>query len=67
MVETFTSRMLENLANDTTLYEEVSMNAEDKLLYAMLQQPLDGLLKEPSQDSINAILTFSRQSKSQNS
>ncbi|MDM8174387.1 MULTISPECIES: hypothetical protein [Olivibacter] len=66
MVETFTSKILENLASDTSSYDEVS-NAEDRLFYAMLQQPLDNLLIEPSQRSIDTILTFSKQHKTSRS
>ncbi|WP_134089781.1 hypothetical protein [Olivibacter sp. XZL3] len=64
MVETFTSRMLEDLANDTTSYSEESLNAEDEVFYATLQQPLNNLLLEPSQESIDAILKFSAQNRS---
>ncbi|MEH6309096.1 hypothetical protein RYH73_25820 [Olivibacter sp. CPCC 100613] len=61
MVETFTSKILDSLANDTSLYGEVSINAEEKLFYAMLQQPLDTILVDPSRESVEAILTFSKQ------
>lgn len=64
MVETFTSKTLEGLANDTTSYSEESMSAEDEVFYATLQQPLNSLLLEPSQESIDAILKFSAQHSS---
>ncbi|GAA4799877.1 hypothetical protein GCM10023231_30840 [Olivibacter ginsenosidimutans] len=63
MVETFTSQISENSANKANLYEELSLNAEEKLFYALLQQPLDNLIREPSRQSIQTILAFSKQYK----
>lgn len=63
MVETFTSQFSENTANKANGYKEISLNAEDELFYALLQQPLDNLLREPSQESLQKVLTFSAQNR----
>jgi len=60
MVETFTSHISDNLEDKAKTYEELSLDAEEKLFYAMLQQPLNKLLIEPPASSIEHILLFSQ-------
>jgi|GEM_PF-1127157 len=66
MIETFTSKITNTLAKDNAMYDDLSLNAEDRLFYAMLQQPLDDLLKQPSPQSVEFILTFSKEHKTPN-
>lgn len=66
MIETFTSKFTKPLAKDMSIYDDLLLNAEDKLFYAMLQEPLDELLKQPSSQSVDFVLTFSKTHKAPN-
>lgn len=63
MIETFTSKFTKSPAKDMTMYDDLLLNAEDKLFYAMLQEPLDELLKQPSAQSVEFVLAFSKAHK----
>lgn len=63
MVETFTSQTSDNLANDMRVHDELSLNAEERLFYALLQQPLDNLIREPSEQSVQLVMAFAGQHK----
>jgi hypothetical protein len=59
MVETFTSKINDLLDNNHEIYNDLQLNAEDKLFYAMLNEPLNELLRQPSGESVHSILDFS--------
>jgi len=60
MVETFTSHISNSIEEKAKMYEEPTLNAEEELFYAMLQQPLNKLLIDPSASSMEHILLFSQ-------
>jgi len=59
MVETFTSKINDLLDNNHEIYNDLQLNAEDKLFYAMLNEPLNELLRQPSVETVHSILDFS--------
>jgi len=59
MVETFTSKINDLLDNNHEVYSDLQLNAEDKLFYAMLNEPLNELLRQPSIEAVHSILDFS--------
>ena len=59
MVETFTSKINDLLDNNHEVYNDLQLNAEDKLFYAMLNEPLNELLRQPSIETVHSILDFS--------
>lgn len=59
MVETFTSKINDLLDNNHEVYDDLQLNAEDRLFYAMLNEPLNTLLKQPSVEAVHSILDFS--------
>ncbi|MFC6099893.1 hypothetical protein [Olivibacter domesticus] len=59
MVETFTSKINDLLDNNHEVYDDLQLNAEDRLFYAMLNEPLNALLKQPSVEAVHSILDFS--------
>lgn len=59
MVETFTSKINDLLDNNHEIYNDLQLNAEDRLFYAMLNEPLNELLRQPSVETVHSILDFS--------
>ncbi|QNL50535.1 hypothetical protein H8S90_02675 [Olivibacter sp. SDN3] len=59
MVETFTPKITKCLGKKNHIDDDLQLNAEDRLFYALLDEPMDQLLQVPSDDSVRAILKFS--------
>lgn len=59
MVETFTPKITEHLGNKNNIDNDLQLNAEDRLFYALLNEPMNQLLQAPSEESVCAILRFS--------
>lgn len=59
MIETFTSKINDLLDNNQEICNDLQLNAEDRIFYAMMQEPLQALLQQPSLESIHSILDFS--------